>query len=184
MANTKNNARSRRTEVRMEAAALELMRDTSPERLTVRAICERAGVNRSTFYAHFLDVPEMVERMESHLHRELVGRYVDGDVDPLTAESFVPFLEHVRDHVYFYRTALPLRTSFPLEQGRDSIMEKIVRPRCSAAGIDDESQVMYYFVFFQAGFTMVLRRWVDGGCEDRVDDVARTIEGCVPPALR
>lgn len=62
--NTKNNQRYRETEIRMDAAMLELMKHTEFEKITVKKICETAGVNRSTFYAHFTDIYDMLDRME------------------------------------------------------------------------------------------------------------------------
>jgi AcrR family transcriptional regulator len=184
MANRKNNARYRQTETRMEACALALMRDAPSRRLTVRAVCEAAEVNRSTFYAHFQDIPDMLGKMEDYLHGELLGRYPTTGVEALSAESFVPFLEHVADHAYFYRVTLPLRHDFPLRQGLDQIMDKVVRPRCEAAGVTDEELMTYYLVFFQAGFTMVLRRWVERDCVDDKLVVAKALAECVPGAWR
>lgn len=37
----------------MKAAFLDLLQTEEPEQITVVAICEKAGVNRSTFYAHY-----------------------------------------------------------------------------------------------------------------------------------
>lgn len=61
---------------------------------------------------------------------------------------------------------------------------EVVVPVCRAAGIDDEERMMCLFVFYQAGFTMVLRRWVDGGCETPIDEMAETLALCVPAAWR
>jgi AcrR family transcriptional regulator len=184
MANRKNNVRFRQTETRMEAAALVLMRDARSKRLTVSAVCAAAEVNRSTFYAHFLDIPDMLRKMEDHLHHELLERYHTQGVRPLSAESFVPFLDHIADHAYFYRLTLPLHSTFPLEQGYEQMMGMIVRPLSEAAGITDEGTMVYLLVFFQAGFTMVLRRWVDGGCVDDRQKVAQTLADCVPAVWR
>ena len=57
---------------------------------------------------------------------------------------------------------------------------QIIKPKCIAAGITSESEMLYYFVYFQAGFTMVLRRWVDTGCQESEEAVARIIENCIP----
>lgn len=224
MANTKNNQRFRDTEHRLETAAFELME--TGERLTVRAVCERAQVNRSTFYAHFLDIPQMVGCMEAHLGEQLLGRYprgrsddehapsrpgreigsrrmgsnvaldqiadadaseqAGGEVSPnatsfeFTAASYIPFLEHIREHRRFYRIALATRRDFPIQQGRKRMWYEVVVPHCQAAGITDEEQMMCTFVFYQAGFTMVLKRWVDGDCQTPVDRMARMLEACTP----
>ena len=58
--NTKNNKRFYETEIRMESAMLEIMKSTEFEKITVKRICEKANVNRSTFYAHFIDIYDMI----------------------------------------------------------------------------------------------------------------------------
>ena len=37
----------------MKAAMLELMQKIPFEKITVKSICQRAGVNRGTFYSHY-----------------------------------------------------------------------------------------------------------------------------------
>jgi len=36
-----------------------------------------------------------------------------------------------------------------------------IKPYCQKIGFKSENEMMYYFVYFQAGFTMMLKRWVD-----------------------
>lgn len=47
--NTKNNQRFKDTEIRMQSVMLELMKYMEFEKITVKKICEKAQVNRSTF---------------------------------------------------------------------------------------------------------------------------------------
>lgn len=59
--NTKNNQRFKDTEIRMQSVMLELMKYMEFEKITVKKICEKAQVNRSTFYAHFIDINDMLD---------------------------------------------------------------------------------------------------------------------------
>ena len=69
--NTKNNQRFKDTEIRMQSVMLELMKYMEFEKITVKKICEKAQVNRSTFYAHFIDINDMLDKMEQTLREEL-----------------------------------------------------------------------------------------------------------------
>ncbi|MBO5473038.1 MAG: TetR family transcriptional regulator [Lachnospiraceae bacterium] len=40
------------------------MKSTAFEKITVKKLCEKAEVNRSTFYAHFTDIYDMLDKME------------------------------------------------------------------------------------------------------------------------
>ena len=58
--NRKNNKQFKSSDMRMKGAMLELMNTTPFEKITVRLICEKAKVNRSTFYAHYMDIYDMI----------------------------------------------------------------------------------------------------------------------------
>lgn len=51
-------------------AFLQLRTEKPLRKITVRELCERAGVGRGTFYAHFLDVYDLNEKLETHLLQE------------------------------------------------------------------------------------------------------------------
>lgn len=36
--------------------------------------------------------------------------------------------------------------------------------------------MMYYFVYFQAGFTFVLKRWLETDCKESEEEIARVIQ--------
>lgn len=167
----------------MEAAMLELMETTEFEKITVKKICETAKVNRSTFYAHFTDIYEMVEKMEKRLSRELLESYPES-CEPaemwFSEDLIILFLKHIRKHRYFFRIALKTRRDFPLKQSFNAMWSQVVKPRCQKNGIMSEEEMMYYFVYFQAGFTMALKRWVDTGCGETEEEMAQTLLNCLP----
>ncbi len=48
-------------------AFLQLRREKPLRKITVSELCSRAGVGRGTFYAHFLDVYDLNEKLETYL---------------------------------------------------------------------------------------------------------------------
>lgn len=71
--NTKSNQRYHDMDIFMKAALLELMKETEFEKITVKRICERAGVNRGTFYSHYTDIYSMLDEAEDYLSKELIS---------------------------------------------------------------------------------------------------------------
>ena len=159
--NTKNNQRFKDTEIRMQSVMLELMKHMEFEKITVKKICEKAQVNRSTFYAHFTDIYDMLDKMEQTLREELLLSYQNGNKESyvFSEHSFLLFLEHIKKHKYFYKVNLQTRKSFPLKQGYEKLWD-IIEPRCKEVGIFEKEDILYYLINFQAGFTMTLKhRW-------------------------
>lgn len=59
-----------RTKAALEDAFWDLYAHEALEKITVSAVCERAGYSRGTFYAHFQDVYQLLEGIEQ--------RFLDG----------------------------------------------------------------------------------------------------------
>jgi AcrR family transcriptional regulator len=66
----KNAVRSRKL---IRQALLELLQEKLPEKITVTDIITRADINRGTFYAHYQDLPDLFEQVESELLENLFG---------------------------------------------------------------------------------------------------------------
>ena len=56
--------RTRYTRRAMQDALIELLRNQPLGSITVKALCERADVNRSTFYAHYASIEELLHDIE------------------------------------------------------------------------------------------------------------------------
>ena len=179
--NKKNNKQFQDSDIRMKQAMLELMNTAPLDKITVRLICARAEVNRSTFYAHYTDIYDMIEQMETNLRKKLMDDYsAAGKVIPLSLESLIMLLKFIRSHKDFYRAALKARREFPIRQGFEPLWEQIVKPFCIKAGIISENEMMFYFVGFQAGFTMILKRWVEQDCVESEEKIAQIIRNMIP----
>lgn len=46
---------------------LELLKKQSISKITVKELCEKADVNRATFYNHYYDIRNVLEHMEENI---------------------------------------------------------------------------------------------------------------------
>ena len=78
----KSESRYFNTALRMDQALLKLLEQKDMEYITVKEICEAAGVNRSTFYLHYETIDDLlaesVQYMNQHFqeHMKLGGRKI------------------------------------------------------------------------------------------------------------
>ncbi len=84
-------------------AFLELLEEKDINRITVRDIVERCGVNRNTFYYHYQDIPSLIETLTKDRADEVIRRY--HSVDSLetalyAAADFAEADRRVIMHVY------------------------------------------------------------------------------------
>lgn len=180
--NTKNNKRFQENEKKIQESFITLLDTYDISRITVRAICQKSEINRSTFYAHYQDVYDLLDKLESSMNHKIIAQYESTELNEtffITDKFFIPFLEFISKNQIFYRACLHKRTNFPIKQGFESLWNIVVKPTCLKHGITSEDEMMYYFVYFQAGFTMVLKRWVDNGCRETPQQISKYILNCI-----
>ncbi len=67
----KEDGRVRYTKMRIRSAYYELLKETGPDRITVTAVCSRAEINRATFYKHYMDVEDLVDKLQEEVFENL-----------------------------------------------------------------------------------------------------------------
>jgi AcrR family transcriptional regulator len=72
----KVDPRVKRTRQLLQKAMMELVREKSPENITVQDIAARAEVNRATFYAHFEDKNALM----NYMAREMFQARLEGNL--------------------------------------------------------------------------------------------------------
>ncbi|MDF2834770.1 MAG: TetR family transcriptional regulator [Paenibacillus sp.] len=103
-----------RTRQLIRDAFVSLLQEMDIEKLSVNKIAERATINRVTFYLHYRDIPDMMEKIADEMAHEIEGILdkpaasdadADGDKDPDGAILF-SLLEHIASNADFYKIVL------------------------------------------------------------------------------
>lgn len=132
----------------------------------MREICEHAQVNRSTFYAHFEDIYDMMTKSELAMAEGLGNRF-SSTIDAgnfLTPEVALHFFEYVRENREFYTHYLENGEHNTLRYGFEFITEYFVKPVCRKNGLTDPTWIRYYGEFFVSGMLAAVRLWLEEGC--------------------
>ncbi|MDO4153389.1 MAG: TetR-like C-terminal domain-containing protein [Clostridia bacterium] len=164
--NTKNNKRFYDTEIRMNVTLLALMQKYPFEKITVRMICQETNINRSTFYAHYMDLYDMLDKMSVRL-LEMLYAEIDGMErrGNMGRAVMTLFLSHIEQHKYFYSVFFHSRKELPLAKAYDDFWENIVLPYGKKAGVT-ETEAYYYFLCMKAAFNAILVHWVERDCAE------------------
>ncbi|MDO5378156.1 MAG: TetR/AcrR family transcriptional regulator [Clostridia bacterium] len=85
--------RKKKTEDAIRRAFYDLRKKKTTEYIRVREICERAQINKSTFYRHFSDVFELEEKLEDSIVKEIVDDICTGPSIIQNAEEFFFYLD-------------------------------------------------------------------------------------------
>jgi AcrR family transcriptional regulator len=60
-----------RTRQLIRGAFVDLLEEVDLEKITVNRITERATINRVTFYLHYRDIPDMLDKMADDIISEM-----------------------------------------------------------------------------------------------------------------
>ena len=98
MPETKNNRRVRFTRSALREALIDLILEKPLVSITVKDICARADINRSTFYLHFKDVTDILRTTEDEIieHTPTHERKFH-DLQEIEG-FFIDFLEQIRNN--------------------------------------------------------------------------------------
>lgn len=69
----KNDARVKYTKNTLKLSFLQLLETKPIKSITVKELCENAGINRATFYAHYKDCFDLLEQIEDELVQDVMS---------------------------------------------------------------------------------------------------------------
>lgn len=171
--NTKDNKRSKGSKQKIREAVLNLTqgKSLSPE-LTVTDICRESGINRTTFYAHYNDISDLLSKVERQMRQEVVDEWQSNSSSQQNgsfSDFLLRFLLHVEQHQGFYRIFWLQRSQLYVQNDSGPVWESLIR----LAGPEhtDMPAVRYHLAFCQAGTFAILRKWVDDGCQESIDSI-------------
>ena len=91
--------RTKKTLRALREAFFELRRELSLERITVRALCERAEVGKGTFYLHYHSIYDLSDELQEQVVRQVIDDLAHpeaalSDTRLFTRELFSSFVAH------------------------------------------------------------------------------------------
>lgn len=89
----KTDRRIRKTKKQLRQGLAKLMSNKSINEITVKELVEEVDINRSTFYLHYADIYDMLEKIENELMEEIMSIIAFNDENLKDKEDSYPFLE-------------------------------------------------------------------------------------------
>lgn len=97
----KDSQRAIKTKERIRDAFFELYTEKKIEHISIKEIAEKAQMNRSTFYAYYKDIYDLLEKSEDELIEELVIKLKDIVIMLLRGEDIEPFLPPLKFYQHY-----------------------------------------------------------------------------------
>ena len=125
------NRRVRMTKRLLQDALLELLEEKSLEKITVTQVCSKSDVNRSTFYAYYQDVGELLSELEDGVLEKIPGaqKVPVARTDSEFIDTLERFFDYVKENRRLFTILLIRRDSGNFNHRLlDAVMEKHLKP--------------------------------------------------------
>ena len=162
--NTKNNKRKRDSLLKIESAFMDLLQEKSLERISVTEICEKTGLNRSTFYANYIDIYDLADKIGKNLESEFSSTF-----KTISEQNDLMVFRHIYENQMLYKTYFKLgfheRHLFPYKYDEKR-----------AENDFGNKHLKYHIEFFRNGFNAIVKLWLESGCQETPEEMHEILQ--------
>ena len=159
-----------KTQEQLQNALLELLETKELKEITVKEICDRAGISRNAFYQHY--------GYKEDLYDQMVARATEGirdsltpvipDASHLSQDAVVSYAKHIVEGISEVRELIYVMlkndNGIFLRQLTDLIFGKNLTNALSFFDMEDSRELRLYYEFLSGGMSAFIIKWVlEGG---------------------
>ena len=169
----------------INAALADLLQEKPLDKITVTDVVNRAEVNRGTFYAHYTDIPDVI----NHLIQKTFSNLREALPEPCQPLADVPrvFLFRIQkileEDLDFYKKIMNSSASALMQEQLVSIVLDYLFQREAVFGFGDHEQYMLTMRFCAGGLTNLYRDWFAGKLSYSLDELTRRAENLLSSVI-
>ena len=182
------------TALLMDEALIRLLEVKDYEYITVKEICEKAGVNRSTFYLHYETVNDLLSECLENIKKRFFDSFAKkpndfiGSIGTVPLDDLVlirsdylrPYLTFFKENQTLFRAVYKNPSCMQTEAQYSGISDFVLRPIMKRFHIPETEQ-KYQIAFFVNGSMAIVREWINGGCKESVEEIETVMLHCIRP---
>lgn len=191
----RSESKFQHTADKMSSALLTLLENKEFSDISIMDICNKAGVNRSTFYAHYDNTYDLLQQSYDGLINNFLSeckfdgpesvsdlRNLDKDeLNFVTPKYLLPFLQYIQKHKRLFKIYADKVRVFENDRTDDYMLENIFVPIYEKYGVTDKKLIRYMQKYFLKGIDAIVKEWVRNDCEDDILFICEIIIYCIRP---
>ena len=161
--NTKNNKRKRESLEKIEKSFINMLQSKGINQISVTDICKDTGLNRSTFYANFIDIYDLADKLKEKLEAEFSSQFSKKE-----QQNSLTMFKHIYDNQLFYKTYFKL--------GYDEKHSAYIYDTEMAEKYLEDENIKYHIEFFKSGLNAIIKMWLAGGCKETPEEMDKILK--------
>ena len=188
----KNESKYFNTAIKMDEALITLLEKKDFEYITIKEICDTAGVNRSTFYLHYENTSDLLKETTRYIIDKHLAYY---EIDKtrislqfetckreellfITDEYLVPYLKFIKDNQRLFKVSIKHFNSLNMGDVYGRMFEHIFNPILERFHVPEKER-SYMMKFYLTGVYAIVMEWLEKNCSDDIETVIKVITDCV-----
>ena len=156
----------KKSQIKIEKTFIEILQTKELSKITVSDICKKTKLNRSTFYANYLDIYDLADKVKESLYQEVINIYKDERNEKKHSFNFLKLFHHIKDNQLFYITFFKLNYDNNYKQ-----FEEFVDFDSFKIFYQSEIEIDYHITFFMAGLNAIITKWLNNGCIESPEEI-------------
>ena len=188
----KNESKYFNTSVKMDEALLSILEKKDFEYITIKEICDAAGVNRSTFYLHYENTYDLLQEATKYIldkhfayyssdTKGITERFVNSELRDLvfiTSEYLTPYLTFIKDNQRIFKVSIKQFNSLNMGDVYVRLFEHIFNPILERFHVPEKER-SYMMKFYLTGVYAIVMEWLEKNCSDDIETVIKVITDCI-----
>jgi len=188
----KNESKYFNTAILFDEALIYLLEKKEIEYITVKEICTKAGVNRSTFYLHYESINDLVEETMNYIN-EKFENYFDKDskdfinkikytsledLKLVEKKYLTPYLTFIKDNKKIFKASFNNPKGMNAFDKYNYLKDEILMPILERFNIPKKER-NYLIAFYINGIMAIIKEWLNTNCKDSIVELEDVIIKCV-----
>ena len=159
------NRKTQYTKTVIREAFLSLLREKPVEKITVTQLCAKADINRSTFYAHYLDVYDLKEKLEQGFFEEISALFQVKQWDNFMLEM----MRALQKNSDFCQSLFG-------KYGNREFMYQCVNSWLDMSQPERKEKEHWRLLFVTSGAAAVTGSWIQGGMKESPEEISHILD--------
>lgn len=188
----KNESRYQSTAILFDEALIDLLEHKDIDYITIKEICNKAGVNRSTFYLHYENISDLINECMEYVNQKFLSKFEqdtsifiekinESELDELyliKSEYLIPYLNFIKENKNIFKATFFNPDGMQASKRITSLEKYVIFPIMKRYEIPEE-KAKYILSFYLHGIVAIIKEWVKNDCCETIEEIENIIIECV-----
>jgi predicted house-cleaning noncanonical NTP pyrophosphatase (MazG superfamily) len=185
MTTSKLDRRKKYTRMVLKDTLMKLLKDKQISSITVKEICELADINRSTFYSHYFDHFDLLNKIEDEIIEDMKGylNQYSYEKEEDSLQMIEKLLEYFASKDDVFQTLLNDKVDTTFQKKVMDFAHQFFIENWQANPQPDEDYAEYLSTFIISGSIHVMKNWLYNGMDKSPKEMAEIINNLINKGL-